>query len=301
VTNEFKSKTVEVNPADFTKEKCWEKLENLAEILSVPGLLQAELKLSPKFGKAFDDKSKELLHLIVDSFDIAERGTDESVEKISKAINDIRKIKFDHLIEEVSIGALALQNLDISEVIIHMEKAEESDLPAGDVDRVRKFAENLDIDNDSIAIAKIHPTISKIIRAGVFAAGSEAAFTEMQMSAMMAIPESSRENPSVVLAGQITGALTKAIISKAIEEDMVRVTARSIIEMVIGAKQAICMDLIAPFQLSPENMIDSLHASVKRSILDNGEEVEEVEEDESQNMPSIKETSQVFSGNGTVN
>lgn len=297
------SKLEVVNPEDYTPEKCWAAIEHLADLLNIPGKLQHELKLDPKFGPKFKAENTELAHLLVDSFDVGDTTQDDSViDRMAELMQSIQRTQFEHLVHCISIGSTFMQCLPINQILLSIDADDEilKDMTPKQLEEFEALKSTAEFSERQMSACKMDPRIAAIVSAGIKAAGGQTEFAAMQMNIVKDIPEEFKENPSLHLTAQLTGALSRAIVERAGSPGFNGITSRSAIEYAIALKQVMCMPLVAAFHCSPEQILDGLQFSTKRAVM----QVTHID-DESGAVPEkpaeASPASTMFAGNETVN
>ena len=296
------SKLESVNPDDYTEEKCWAGIEHLAELLNNPGALQYELRKDPKFGPQFNADNLELMHLLIDNFDFGVVPKDESVvDRMADLLLKLHRTQLEHAVHCIGIGSTFMQCLPINQILTSIE--DDADMTKGmtpeQVEAYKVGKAKAEAGGRSMSACKMDPRIAAIISAGVKAAGGQGEFANLQMEIAAGIPEDFKENPSLHLTAQLTGALSRAIVERASSSEFNHMTTRTLIEQATALKQAVSMSMVSVFDCSPEQVLDGLQRSTKRSIMN---ALAEQKEPEVEAKPSeAKAASTMFAGNSTVN
>lgn len=293
--------------AEFTPEKCWAAVDRCAELLSEPGYMQAELKVDPEFGPVFDKAAKELLHLLIEEYDVGKSPSEQSVvERMGELLITIDKTQSMHLLSEIAKAGAAMQMIPFNEILTSIEGDDltviTDKLTAEQKADVEAEKAKADADGTSMVAAKLNPRIVPIFAAGVQAAGGHAEFARIQMGCAKDLPPEFQTNPSLVIATQMTGAVMKAILFRATSAKYVNMQTRTIIESAISLKQALHMSNVAAWSFSPEELLDYLQLSMKSATL---RALSDLEEEKAEAVAPAESAevskSTVFEGNGTVN
>jgi hypothetical protein len=294
---------METNVHDITmsEAEAWAVIERAGQILNVPGELQFALADHPTYGPEYKAKVKELLHILVDGYDIGESVEDEEgVTKIAKLFSDVTSIQINHMLNEISEIGKAMHFIPLGEMITGIDRdlTKLGALTAEQEQEVR----NLGDDHSGVGVAVLEPRIAKVISAGVRAAGGQVEFGALQVEVKTGLPKVVLEDAHSSFANQITGAMSKAMTMHAVDRRMGVAQLCSTVESIIAAKQAIACPTVALWHLSPDEVAECVPSSLMHSIQRRMGIGEEAMEESTADMPAeAKATSTLVQGNGTVN
>ena len=299
---------VEVEP--MSEAECWAAIDHAGQVMSVPGMMQSELKNDPKLGAEFVANSKKILHILVDNFDagVSPGDSDEELAVIDELNNlflNNQVVQNKYMIAVLTGASVAMQQLDISDMITHIEPVSASD---GVTEAGVEELKGLESEGRSAGMAKIDPRIMSIMSAGINAAGGQVEFAKLQHQVAQGLPNEFRESPEVMFTAQMIGAVMTAISSRSATRDMTLGQIRSTIEMVVGAKQALTLANMTAYHMKREELVRIMLAStehhinnaLKRTEDNIAEEKIKVDVDMT-HIAGAKPTSFVFEGNRTVN
>lgn len=306
VTYEPKSLTEE-EIAQLTPEKCWEKVEALKNLLTTPGDLQYELRFNSPKGEEFVAKQKELLHLLVDNFEMAIGPSEDSevVDKMAELMRDMGVIQLEHLMGLISQASMHMQLIPPAEMILEFTKDHEEALDQMSAEGKAAYeATRSEIEEAGAQAAgvKLHPTIGALFMTGVYLAGGHAEFAKIQFEVSKNLPDEFRDNASLMLTSQLLGGIMRALEARASSFEMMNNQARALIESVRLSKNLTSMQTVALWHLTPNEVVKAAAESFEAAVDRNVAKVEEAIKGES-SVPDVAvgKNSTVFAGNSTVN
>lgn len=295
---EMKMEKREVN---MTEAEAWAVIEKAGVLFNTPGDLQFDLKKSP-VGPVHKAKVKELLHLLVEHYDIGERAeTEETLAEIRELFGDINMIEVNHMLGHINEVGVAMHFIPLGKMVTGVEP----DFEKIDKNITEEQAEELRQlggPGTSAGVAVLDPRIAKIIGVGVRAIGSQIEFGKLQAVVKQRLPKEVQDDVHSTFVNQMCGAVSEALTARSTSGMMSATTVCSVIESIICTKQALSTPTIALWDLNADQMADcvpaSLHAAIKRRLKDAPGQAEEAQ---AELPPEAKATSTAFSGNGTLN
>lgn len=290
-----------VQDVTMSEAQAWAVIERAGQVLGVPGELQFALVDHPTYGPEYQAKVKELLHLIVDGYDIAQAvEDDEGVSKIAELFRDLTSIQINHMLDEISEVGKAMHFIPLGEMVtaVDQDLGKLGKLTAEQEQEVRDLGGS----SGNVGVAVLEPRIAKVISVGVRAAGGQVEFGALQVEVKNQLPKEVLDDPQSSFANQICGGLSKALTMHAADSRMSVAQLCSTVESVIAAKQAIACPTVALWHLNAEEVADCVSASLRHSIRRRMSVGEDATEDSTADMPAeAKATSTLVQGNGTVN
>lgn len=308
---------MQVSTADveeMTPEQCWAEIERVAEIMTIPGNLQTELKKDPQVGEEFKHNVKQVLHLIVDNFDVGvSPGESEEDRKIVHQMNELflrnQLLQTNFTMRTLSRLSLAMQQLPLNEMILEL-----NDVTATDGVSEAGMAElkKLETPEKGAGMAKVDPRIMEIMNLGIQAAGGQVEFAKLQHETVNRLPEEFKMIPEVAFTAQMIGAVMTAITVRSQTREFTLAQIRATIEMVIGSKQAMTLANMTAYHMSPKEVVHIMVGSAEyhintgiNSILGEPEPEEPAPKRqvkaEATHFAEAKPGAYHFEGNGTVN
>ncbi|QOC57931.1 hypothetical protein phiK7B1_076 [Pseudomonas phage phiK7B1] len=259
---EMKAQEVEIDP--MTPEQCWAEIEAVGEIMTVPGMLQSNLREDADLGPQFVENAKQILHIIVDNFDAGISPDDQAiVDKLNAMFVQNQVLQNRYTIRQLTRASIAMQQLPLNEMILSLQGVELTD---GVDEAGREELKKLETEEKSAGMAKMDPRIMRIMSLGINAAGGQVEFAKLQHATAANLPDLFKGNPETQFTAQMIGAIMTAISSRASTREFTLAAIRSTIEMVIGAKQALTLAHMTAYHMNAEQMIGILVRSAEHHI-----------------------------------
>lgn len=309
--------TAKADPS-ITQEKCWEHLDFVRDLLASPGALQTHALQHQKFGPEIKRLTNELLHHAVDnvSFDEAEETPENFLSSFSPQVVELVNTYQKYLIEQMSDLSMMLQYLPHRELFSAVTSSDSFDeaelakmgIKPDEVAALKAKVEELkNSGTQTVAAMKPSDRLMPIITAGVNAAGGQVEFAEAQMRIMNTMPpELVKAGPQALIASMIAAVVT-VIAKRAQSIPVIAVTVQGAIEAVIAAKRALSIPFVAAYHMPASDVFHLMMTmGVDRIAEIDSPEQAEVREKQKAEVEQVfnraaKETSTVFTGNGTKN
>lgn len=301
---------VRESESTMNEAEAWAAIERAGEVLRVPGLLQGELSLHPVHAPKLKELTNKLLHIVVDHYNVREALEDEAkITEMSGLFRDINIIHVEHLLEEVQQVGMALQSIPFDQIILSVDQDfEKLGMSPEQIEKMKEVVG----DRKDMAVAVPDPRVSKIITAGILAAGGPEKFSAMQLEVQENLPENFREDMRASFAAQISGGLSKAFVDRMNTAEFNSATVSAVIESIVAAKQALALPTVAYWDMNAEEVAvttgKALSGAIQRRMNGKGCDCEECQScDTTSDAQQVgeqvapKETSTVVPGNGTVN
>lgn len=296
-------KLVEIEP--MSEEQCWASIDRVAEVMTVPGMMQSELKADSDLGKPFTDNAKQILHIIVDHFDAGESPDgDELIDGLNDLFIQNQALQTKYTIKLLTQASIAMQQLPLAAMITSIQDTEALD---GLTQEGLEELKAMETEDKKSGMARIEPRLMKIMGLGIDAAGGQLEFARLQKIVSDKMPEHFKASPEIAFTSQMIGAIMTAVTARAESREFTLSQIRATIEMVIGAKQALTLANMTAYHMGSKEVVGILVRSAEHHInISVDETVVEVPEKqkveiEATHVADHKPTSTHVAGNRTVN
>lgn len=309
----MKMKATLVETEAMTAEQCWAEIEAVGELLTVPGLLQAELKKDPVLGVEFKENTKQILHIVVDNFDVGVSPDDTEegrkvVEKLNSLFFQNQVIQQQWNVKVLTRASMAMQQLDLAEMMLEISDVDpgKDGIGAEGLEELK----SMETETSQSGMARIDPRIMQIMNAGINAAGGQLEFARIQHDVIQSLPEQFNTSPEVRFTSQMIGSVLSAIETRAQNSDYSLAQIRTTIEMMIGSKQALSLSYLTAYHFSAEALIHTVCFSAQHHVMQamsdvrgdaKPEKPKQQVNAEATHVAAAKSTSFNFEGNRTVN
>lgn len=251
-------------PGFENDEACFIKLDRAGDLLSTPGCLQYEAAIHPKFGPIINAATNKMMHAVIDGVTLTGSPEPGAIDGVATGIKELSMAYMDFLSEEIGQACLAMQIITIPKLLLSIEKF---DTATGVTpEAAERLAKSIGA-NDRMIATKPHPSLGRIIVAGIkLAGGDQETFAHRQVKVMQRLPDIARQNPSVCIPTQICGAILEMLSERMHTPQMVVGQIVGVLESVLAAKRFTSLPFVADWHANAQEIAKNIFFMAEEHI-----------------------------------